>query len=90
MKLAGALAIAIAGTAHAEPLRLRADALATTASPAGLLVLEAEGEPTEGTLAEAVVWTAGIRELGDASGDVLVATRERGFVESTWSRFSAG
>ncbi len=66
--------LAIAGSAHADPLRLRADALATTASPAGLLVLEAEGTPTEGTLAEAVVWMAGIHELGDASGDVLVAT----------------
>jgi hypothetical protein len=66
--------IAVAGPAHAEPLRLRADALATTASPAGLLVLEADGEPNEGSLAEAVVWMGGVRELGDASGDVLVAT----------------
>ncbi len=80
-----------AGTAQAEPLRLRADALATTSSPAGLLVLEADGEPTEGTLAEAVVWTAGSRELGDASGDVLVATihgrSENGRIEGRLGRF---
>ncbi len=91
MRLAPALAIALAGSAHAEPLRLRADALATTASPAGLLVLEAEGEPAEGTLAEAVVWTAGIRELGDVSGDVLVATvhgkSETGRVAGRLGRF---
>ena len=74
MKRAVATLLAVAGSAQAEPLRLRADALATTASPAGLLVLEADGTPTEGTLAEAVVWMAGIHELGNASGDVLVAT----------------
>lgn len=90
MKLIAAVAIASA-TAEAEPLRLRADALATTASPAGLLVLEAQGEPTEGTFAEAVVWTAGIRELDDASGDVLVATvqgkSETGRVAGRLGRF---
>lgn len=55
----------VATTAHAEPLRLRADALATTASPAGLLVLEADASQ-----AEAVVWMSGAE--GDSSGDVLV------------------
>ena len=57
----------------ADPLRLRADALATTASPAGLLVLEADGAVRSGMSAEAVVWIAAVRAPGeDASGDVLV------------------
>lgn len=57
----------------ADPLRLRADALATTASPAGLLVLEADGGVRPGIAAEAVVWMAGERTPGEApSGDVLV------------------
>ena len=37
------LVAAIGLVAAADPLRLRADALATTASPAGLLVLDASG-----------------------------------------------
>ena len=48
MKRAVATLLVVAGSAHADPLRLRADALATTAAPAGLLVLEADGTPTEG------------------------------------------
>jgi hypothetical protein len=73
MKLAAVLAL-VAGTAHAEPLRLRADALSSTRAPAGLLVLEADGmSPSAGWSAEALVWMAGQRELDDsASGDVLV------------------
>lgn len=73
-----ALAVAVAPVA-ADPLRLRADALATTASPAGLLVLEADGTLRPGMSAEAVVWVAGERTPGeDASGDVLViAVRAR-------------
>jgi hypothetical protein len=69
-----ALAIAaVAVPAAADPLRLRADALATTASPAGLLVLEADGAMRPGLSAEAVVWMAGDRTPGeDVSGDVLV------------------
>lgn len=64
-------------SAAADPLRLRADALASAASPAGLLVLESDGaaaRATVGTLrAEAVVWIAGSRTPGeDVSGDVLV------------------
>lgn len=62
-----------AASAAAEPLRLRGDALATTASPAGLLVLDADGKLEERLSAEAVVWVAGSRTPGDdASGDVLV------------------
>ncbi len=77
MKSAALIAIAgaasVAATASANPLRLRADALATTASPAGLLVLEADGAVRSGMSAEAVVWVAGAQTPGeDTSGDVLV------------------
>lgn len=59
--------------ASADPIRLRGDALATTASPAGLLVLGADGSLREQVSAEAVVWMAGARTPGDdVSGDVLV------------------
>ncbi len=75
MKL-GALAAFLAGAssaAAADPIRLRGDALATTASPAGLLVLNADGSVREQVTAEAVVWMAGARSPGDdVSGDVLV------------------
>ncbi|TMQ13142.1 MAG: hypothetical protein E6J91_19450 [Deltaproteobacteria bacterium] len=80
MKSLPLLALALALVAHAaaaDPLRLRADALATTASPAGLLVLDASGAAQPGLSAEAVVWLAGGAALpgtpGDSShGDVLV------------------
>src|SRR5665647_378196 len=74
MKVAVVIAsAAVAMTASADPLRLRADALASTASPAGLLVLEADGALRSGMSAEAVVWVAGARTPGeDTSGDVLV------------------
>ncbi len=78
MKRFAVLALAlVARAADAGPLRLRADALATTASPAGLLVLETDS-PTlrngSGMLsAEAVVWIAGSQTPGeDQAGDVLV------------------
>lgn len=72
-----ALVLAATGTAGAGPLRLRADALATTASPAGLLVLEADSPTMTSTLgglrAEAVVWIAGSQTPGEVqAGDVLV------------------
>lgn len=70
--LVGVLACA-AAPAAADPLRLRADALATTASPAGLLVLEADGAVHPGMSAEAVVWVAADHTPGeDTAGDVLV------------------
>jgi len=74
VKLAIAIAIAVAApAAGADPLRLRADALASAASPAGLLVLEAENTPRAGLSAEAVVWMGGGRTPGeDTTGDVLV------------------
>ena len=58
------------GRADAGPLRLRADALTTTAAPAGLLVLGADGAPGPGLSAEAVVWTGSITD--EPRGDVLV------------------
>lgn len=69
-----ALAVAIApATSGADPLRLRADALATTASPAGLFVLDAGGAPRAGWSAEAVVWLAAQRAPGaERAGDALV------------------
>jgi hypothetical protein len=74
MKRAALVLIAAgAATAAADPIRLRGDALATTASPAGLLVLNADGQLEERLSAEAVVWMAGRRTPGDdATGDVLV------------------
>jgi hypothetical protein len=59
--------------AEADPLRLRADALASTSSPAGLLVLEGEGEARQGLTAEAIVWMANARVFDEkTTGDVLV------------------
>lgn len=73
LRAAAAGVLVLASSAGAEPLRLRADALASTQSPAGLLVLDADGALRAGMSAEAVVWMAGNRELDDgASGDVLV------------------
>ena len=58
--------------AFADPIALRADALATTASPAGLVTVEANGDAGPGLSAEAVVWT-GSGTIGDtAHADVLV------------------
>jgi hypothetical protein len=95
MKLAAILAVAsTASVGAADPLRLRADALATTASPAGLLVLEADTGVGTGLSAEAVVWVAGARAPGEqASGDVLVialdATSEDGRARGRIGRFVA-
>jgi hypothetical protein len=75
MKRALAIAaIAASSRADADPLRLRADALSTTAAPAGLLTLEADGAPGPGLSAEAVVWTARSNdgEAEGSRGDVLV------------------
>jgi len=67
-----ALAV-LAQATSADPLRLRADALATTASPAGLLVLDTSGAASPGLSAEAVVWVANGAGIDDRShGDVLV------------------
>jgi hypothetical protein len=63
-------AIAVTSRAEADPLRLRADALTTTAAPAGLLTIEADGTPGPGLSAEAVVWTGSLAD--QSRGDVLV------------------
>jgi hypothetical protein len=71
--IAIALTLAIAvGPARADPYRLRADALATTQSPAGLLVLEADAKATATTNAEAMVWTA-----NDTADVLVIALRAR-------------
>jgi len=69
-RLLAVAAVAAASRADADPLRLRADALSTTAAPAGLLTLEADGSPGPGLAAEAVVWTGSLAD--QARGDVLV------------------
>lgn len=62
----------------ADPLQLRADALATTAAPAGLVTVSADGDAGHGVTAEAAVWTAGgtvnsTGTVGDGSHtDILV------------------
>jgi hypothetical protein len=63
------IALASSRTA-ADPLQLRADALATTAAPAGLVTLEATGDAGPGLSAEAVVWTGSASDQGRT--DVLV------------------
>jgi len=73
MKRAAAIMIAIAvAPASADPLRLRADALASAQSPAGLLVLEADGKASATMNAEAVVWTA-----TDTADVLVIALRAR-------------
>jgi hypothetical protein len=71
------VALALVATeAGADPLRLRADALATTTSPAGLVMLQADGDAGPNLSAEAMVWTGGgspAGNLGDeAHAEVLV------------------
>jgi hypothetical protein len=58
-----------AGRANAEPLRLRADAIADTRAPAGLIVLEGQDKVRPWFDAEGLVW-AGARS--DAAAEVLV------------------
>ena len=56
-------------TARAQPLRLRADAVAETPSPAGLVVLQGQDDVRPWVSAEALVW-AGAKP--DETADVLV------------------
>jgi hypothetical protein len=62
--------VALDGRAAGDPLQLRADALASTASPAGLVTIEATGDAGPGLAAEAVVWAGSAADQGHA--DVLV------------------
>ena len=57
--------------ARADPLRLRADALAEARSPTGLVVLQGEDSLRPWVTAEALVWAGAGTKL-DATGDVLV------------------
>lgn len=59
----------VAAPARADPLRLRADALADTSSPTGLVVLQGEDRMRPWVDAEALVW-AGAKP--SVTGDVLV------------------
>jgi len=79
LKRFAAVALALAASrVSADPLRLRADALATTQSPAGLVMLEADAKASATINAEAVLWTAASPLPGQEAGDVLVmAVRAR-------------
>jgi hypothetical protein len=80
------LAIAVS-PASADPYRLRADALASTQSPAGLLVLEGDAKASATTNAEAIVWTA-----NDTADVLVIALRARtkdGRVNGKVGRFVA-
>jgi hypothetical protein len=67
--LAGALGSTLAQSASADPLRLRADAVAETQSPAGLLVLQGSDRMQPWVDAESLVWAGSKPTL---TGDVLV------------------
>ena len=75
----------------AGPLQLRADALATTASPAGLLTIDADAASGPGLSAEAVVWMGSAAD--EARGDVLVmvlrARTSTGWASARVGRFVA-
>ena len=87
--------VLLAHAAEADPLVLRGDALATTTSPAGLVMLTADGSATPGLSAEAVLWTGttGSAAADRAGGDVLVmalhARTANGRVRATIGRFVA-
>jgi hypothetical protein len=85
----------VAGGARAEPLALRADVFASTAAPAGLLTLAADGDLGPNFSAEAVVWTgqtgatAGDRSDGDVLVIALHAHTRDGRISGTLGRFVA-
>jgi hypothetical protein len=80
------VAALVAARAGADPLRLRADALATTSSPAGLLVFDADGGDGRTRSAEAVVWMGNASAAGeDAIADVLVIALHARTLDGRWS-----
>ncbi len=90
-----ALLVVMAAPATADPLRLRADALASTQSPVGLLTLEGEGDAAGWLTAEALVWLGAGVGVGDdvsgaSDGDALVialrARRPGGAAEARLGR----
>lgn len=87
-------AMGFASRAGADPLRLRADALAETqgtSSPTGIVVLQGEDAMRPWIAAEALVWTGDRGGAGPPAGDVLVlAVRLRephGYVSARVGRF---
>jgi len=85
VKLAIAVLVVVAAPAAADPYRLRADALASTPTPSGLVALQADGEVAERVRAEALLW------FGDDGADALVAVVEarRGPVLGRFGRMIA-
>ena len=80
--------------ASADPLRLRADALAETqgtSSPAGVVVLQGDDAMRPWVAAEALVWTGEPAGAPSVTGDVMVLTvrvREpHGYAEARVGRF---
>lgn len=70
-----ASALFTTASAGAQPLRLRADALASSASPVGLVVLQGDGQAYQLVSAEALVWLGANSEgTRRAAGDALVVT----------------
>lgn len=62
---------AAAGSAHAQPLTLRADAYGQAQAPVGLVSVSARGEVSDWATAEALIW--GGQSEFDAEADALVA-----------------
>src|SRR5580704_5434164 len=92
--VAMASAMGFASRAAADPLRLRADALAETqgtSSPAGVVVLQGEDALRPWVAAEALVWTGEPSGMPSLTGDVLVLAvhlREpHGYAEARAGRF---
>jgi len=78
----------LSSSARAEPLRLRADAVAETRSPTGLVVMQGEDAARPWVDVEGLVW-AGARP--NATGDVLVLAMRlkepHGYGEARFGRF---
>lgn len=78
--------LVVSGTAAGDPLRLRADAFATTTSPVGLLTLQASGERSSNLSAEAVVWMG---EEGKGDALVIAVRAHHRRASATLGRFVA-
>lgn len=90
---AGLSAFLAASSAAAEsgPIRLRANALATAESPAGLLTLEASGEARSWLSAEALVWMGTEPErAGNALVVAVIARDPERRARARVGRFVAG
>ncbi len=71
MKALVVAALCASSRATADPIVLTANALATTAAPAGLVTVSADGDAGHGVTAEALVWT-GAQTITGEHADVLV------------------